>query len=183
MSLPHCDTSISGPRFHMFQSGFCAISDSFSLRNSNIWVTVLPLSYHLFRAWWFSSFQVFDQEETAPLESPTESHTHPAPVPSHPQPRYKDYPHSMPCLPPHPVNQYSIVLNDDLNPHDPRALTKCCETLAFVVRDVAHVTPHNFESCVHAIRVFVEASLNGGKENFCLSSSRLLCFHTFTTTW
>ncbi|XP_071799476.1 SET domain-containing protein 9-like isoform X4 [Asterias amurensis] len=40
---------------------------------------------------------------------------------------------------------------------------KCCESLAFLVRDAAHVTPSNFESCVHAIRSFVEATVNGGK--------------------
>jgi hypothetical protein len=66
-----------------------------------------------------------------------------------------------------PFNQYSLVLcsNDDcramLN-HDTRSLMKCCETLAFLVRDAAHITPHNFTSCVHAIRTFVEASVDGG---------------------
>jgi brefeldin A-resistance guanine nucleotide exchange factor 1 len=59
-------------------------------------------------------------------------------------------------------NQFSIVLNEELKYHDSKSLVKCCETLAFLVRDAAHVTPHNFESCVHAIRVFVEASINGG---------------------
>jgi len=59
-------------------------------------------------------------------------------------------------------NQYSIDLNESLTSHDPKSLTKCCETLAFLVRDAAHITPHNFESCVHTIRTFVEASLNGG---------------------
>ncbi|ELU03437.1 hypothetical protein CAPTEDRAFT_227129 [Capitella teleta] len=58
-------------------------------------------------------------------------------------------------------NQFSIVLNEELKHHDSKSLIKCCETLAFLVRDAAHVTPHNFESCVHAIRVFVEASING----------------------
>ena len=35
---------------------------------------------------------------------------------------------------------------------------KCCETLSFIVRDVVHITPENFSSCVGAIRTFVEAS-------------------------
>ena len=35
---------------------------------------------------------------------------------------------------------------------------KCCETLSFLVRDVVHITPENFSSCVAAIRTFVEAS-------------------------
>lgn len=61
------------------------------------------------------------------------------------------------------VNQYSIALNEELQTTDSKSLLKSCETLAFLVRDAAHVTPHNFESCVHTIRTFVEASLNGGK--------------------
>lgn len=62
-----------------------------------------------------------------------------------------------------PANQFSIVLHEELRHHDSRSLVKCCETLAFLVRDAAHVTPYNFESCVHAIRVFVEASIHGGE--------------------
>jgi brefeldin A-resistance guanine nucleotide exchange factor 1 len=60
------------------------------------------------------------------------------------------------------VNQYSIELREELVRVDRRALLKAAETLAFLVRDAAHVTPHNFQSCVHAIRIFVEASVNGG---------------------
>jgi len=41
---------------------------------------------------------------------------------------------------------------------------KSSETLSFLVRDAAHVTPLNFESCVHAIRAFSESSLNGGMD-------------------
>lgn len=69
-------------------------------------------------------------------------------------------------------NQYSIELSDECNggsaisrmvaTHDMRSLIKCCETLAFLVRDAAHITPHNFTSCVHTIRTFVEASVDGG---------------------
>jgi hypothetical protein len=64
---------------------------------------------------------------------------------------------------PLPVNQFSIVHERELLPHDPYAFMKCCESLAFLVRDVAHITPYNFENCVHCIRMFVEASLNGSK--------------------
>ena len=46
--------------------------------------------------------------------------------------------------------------------HDPMAFVKSCESLAFLVRDVAHITPENFECAVQCIRTFVEASLNGG---------------------
>lgn len=63
---------------------------------------------------------------------------------------------------PMPVNQYSIELREELVRVDRRALMKAAETLAFLVRDAAHVTPANFTSCVHAIRIFVEASVNGG---------------------
>lgn len=64
----------------------------------------------------------------------------------------------------HPlVNQYILTLGQDLGQHDTKSLIKCVETLSFIVRDAAHVTPDNFELCVRAIRVFVEASLNGGE--------------------
>ncbi|GAB1600980.1 Golgi-specific brefeldin A-resistance guanine nucleotide exchange factor 1-like [Argonauta hians] len=64
--------------------------------------------------------------------------------------------------PPH--NQYSIDLNEDIFYCDSKALLRSSETLAFLVRDAVHVTPHNFESCIHAIRAFVEASINGGQQ-------------------
>ena len=59
-------------------------------------------------------------------------------------------------------NQFDIALQERLVHYDERALIRSCETLAFLVRDAAHVTPHNFDSCVHCLRVFVEASINGG---------------------
>ncbi|XP_012936931.1 Golgi-specific brefeldin A-resistance guanine nucleotide exchange factor 1 [Aplysia californica] len=62
-----------------------------------------------------------------------------------------------------PINQYSIDLNENTLFPDSRALLKSSETLTFLVRDAAHVTPHNFESCVHCIRTFVEAGVNGGR--------------------
>ena len=62
-----------------------------------------------------------------------------------------------------PVNQFSIELSENVQLCDSKALLKSSETLSFLVRDAAHVTPLNFESCVHAIRAFAEASLNGGK--------------------
>lgn len=61
------------------------------------------------------------------------------------------------------VNQYSLTVGLDLGPHDTKSLMKCVESLSFIVRDAAHVTPENFELCVKTIRIFVEASLNGGK--------------------
>ncbi|XP_061857825.1 Golgi-specific brefeldin A-resistance guanine nucleotide exchange factor 1 isoform X2 [Colius striatus] len=60
------------------------------------------------------------------------------------------------------VNQYSLTVGLDLGPHDTKSLMKCIESLSFIVRDAAHVTPENFELCVKTIRIFVEASLNGG---------------------
>ncbi|KAI2657621.1 Golgi-specific brefeldin A-resistance guanine nucleotide exchange factor 1 [Labeo rohita] len=63
----------------------------------------------------------------------------------------------------HPlINQYSLTLGQDMGLHDTKSLIKCVDSLSFIVRDAAHVTPENFELCVKAIRVFVEASLNGG---------------------
>ena len=38
---------------------------------------------------------------------------------------------------------------------------KSCESLSFLVRDVVHITPENFHTCVAAIRTFVEASYKG----------------------
>lgn len=61
------------------------------------------------------------------------------------------------------VNQYSLTLGQDLGSHDTKSLIKCVESLSFIVRDAAHVTPENFELCVKSIRIFVEANLNGGK--------------------
>ena len=67
-------------------------------------------------------------------------------------------------------NQYSIELHEQLVRVDKHSLSKAAETLAFLVRDAAHITPHNFHTCVHAIRVFVEASVNGGEwPCYCIS--------------
>ncbi|XP_026080198.1 Golgi-specific brefeldin A-resistance guanine nucleotide exchange factor 1 isoform X5 [Carassius auratus] len=60
------------------------------------------------------------------------------------------------------INQYSLTLGQDTGLHDTKSLIKCVDSLSFIVRDAAHVTPENFELCVKAMRVFVEASLNGG---------------------
>ena len=65
-----------------------------------------------------------------------------------------------------PHSKLTLVLfrwQEELKHYDNKSLLKSCETLAFLVRDTAHVTPHNFESCVHTIRTFVEASINGGE--------------------
>ncbi|XP_075466806.1 Golgi-specific brefeldin A-resistance guanine nucleotide exchange factor 1 isoform X11 [Ascaphus truei] len=60
------------------------------------------------------------------------------------------------------VNQFSLTVGLDFGPHDTKSLMKSVESLSFIVRDAAHVTPENFELCVKTIRIFVEASLNGG---------------------
>ncbi|KAK9718628.1 Guanine nucleotide exchange factor in Golgi transport N-terminal [Popillia japonica] len=62
-----------------------------------------------------------------------------------------------------PATSYSLALERNLGPHDKSGLVKCCESLAFLVRDVAHITPYNFDDCVHCIRTFVEASLHESK--------------------
>ena len=71
-------------------------------------------------------------------------------------------------------SQSNVDFDQELLFHDPFALVKCCESLAFLVRDVAHITPFNFEYCVHCIRTFVEASLNGRK--YFLKKSRFASF-------
>ncbi|KAL5106913.1 hypothetical protein TcWFU_006121 [Taenia crassiceps] len=43
------------------------------------------------------------------------------------------------------------------------ALEKACDSIAFVVRDPAHITPSNIEYCVHTLRVFIEAVLTPPK--------------------
>lgn len=65
--------------------------------------------------------------------------------------------------PPSRMMEDPLIHPCSLRPHDARALLKCWECLAFIVRDVAHITPYNFEACVNCIRTFVEASLNGSK--------------------
>ncbi|CAG9864708.1 unnamed protein product [Phyllotreta striolata] len=54
---------------------------------------------------------------------------------------------------------YHLRLDADLSAHDPLSMLKCCESLAFLVRDVAHITPYNFDVCVRCVRTFVEAAL------------------------
>lgn len=60
---------------------------------------------------------------------------------------------------------HSLVYPCKLMRHSTFALVKCWDSLAFIVRNVAHITPYNFESCVKCIRTFVEASINGGNLN------------------
>lgn len=60
---------------------------------------------------------------------------------------------------------HSLVHPCKLMRHSTFALVKCWDSLAFIVRNVAHITPYNFESCVKCIRTFVEASMNGGNLN------------------
>lgn len=57
----------------------------------------------------------------------------------------------------------SVVYPCKLMQHSPIALVKCWDSLAFVVRNVAHITPYNFEICVRCIRTFVEASMTYGR--------------------
>lgn len=68
-----------------------------------------------------------------------------------------------------PVRQPLPVLNSlafpcKLTEHSPFALVKCWDSVAFIVRNVAHITPYNFEGCVRCIRTFVEASLSGPRQ-------------------
>ncbi|KAI5753663.1 hypothetical protein M8J77_002244 [Diaphorina citri] len=62
------------------------------------------------------------------------------------------------------TNEFFLTVEKELYAHDPFALVKCCESLAFLVRDAAHITPYNFENCVRCIRTFVEAILETGEK-------------------
>jgi brefeldin A-resistance guanine nucleotide exchange factor 1 len=64
------------------------------------------------------------------------------------------------------ANQYKIDLDDEgLGLHDKKAFAKCCETLTFLIRDMAHVTLQNYESCIHCLRTFVEACVLGDRSS------------------
>ncbi len=60
------------------------------------------------------------------------------------------------------ANQYKIDLDDvGLGQHGKKAFVKSCETLNFLIRDMAHINIQNFESCIHCLRTFVEACVVG----------------------
>lgn len=64
------------------------------------------------------------------------------------------------------TNQYKIDLDDEgLGQHDKKAFAKCCETLTFLIRDMAHIYEQNYESCIHCLRTFVEACVLGDRGN------------------
>lgn len=73
---------------------------------------------------------------------------------------------------PLPVAADTIIFARDLQSHDSAAFVKCCESLNFLVRDMAHVTPFNFDLCVNCVRTFAEAVLQcmGKKNKVCISS-------------
>lgn len=47
---------------------------------------------------------------------------------------------------------------------DPAVLQRCVETLALVVRDLAHVTPYNCRATVAALRIVARAAMRHGQE-------------------
>ncbi|KAL7079461.1 hypothetical protein ACQ4LE_001628 [Meloidogyne hapla] len=57
----------------------------------------------------------------------------------------------------------TIVLAPNLSRHDSAAFLKVVETLGFLGRDAAHITPENFGLFIHCLRMMVEASMDGGK--------------------
>lgn len=59
-------------------------------------------------------------------------------------------------------NQYNLTINETLGKHDSRSFVKSCQSLAFILRDAKHVSAENFLRCVHAVRVFGEALVDGG---------------------
>lgn len=59
-----------------------------------------------------------------------------------------------------PANQYDLTVSVQLNKHDSKCFIKSCQSLTFLIRDRAHVRKENFLHCIHAVRVYAEASLN-----------------------
>ncbi|CAL8090226.1 unnamed protein product [Calicophoron daubneyi] len=57
------------------------------------------------------------------------------------------------------VPSSALGLRITIGSRDPVTLEQAADCLAFLVRDPAHITPENFECCVQALRVFVEACL------------------------
>ncbi|KAF7635614.1 hypothetical protein Mgra_00005003 [Meloidogyne graminicola] len=57
----------------------------------------------------------------------------------------------------------TIILAPNLSRHDSSAFLKVVETLGFLGRDAAHITPENFELFIHCLRIMVEASMDGGR--------------------
>ncbi|XP_055856170.1 Golgi-specific brefeldin A-resistance guanine nucleotide exchange factor 1 [Episyrphus balteatus] len=74
----------------------------------------------------------------------------------------KDTDLTMNSRPQSPPQPNCLLFPCKLVEHSPFALFKCWDSLAFIVRNVAHITPYNFESCVRCIRTFVEACRDGG---------------------
>lgn len=59
-----------------------------------------------------------------------------------------------------PANQYDLTVSVQLNKHDSKCFIKSCQSLTFLIRDCNHVRKENFLHCIHAVRVYAEASLN-----------------------
>ena len=59
-------------------------------------------------------------------------------------------------------NQYNLTIIETLGKHDSKSFVKSCQSLAFILRDAKHVSSDNFLRCVHAVRVFGEALVDGG---------------------
>ncbi|XP_052743243.1 Golgi-specific brefeldin A-resistance guanine nucleotide exchange factor 1 isoform X2 [Bicyclus anynana] len=52
-----------------------------------------------------------------------------------------------------------------LRPHRSSALARCVDALALVIRDVAHVTPHNCRAAVRCVRLLAKATLQSGRSS------------------
>lgn len=59
-------------------------------------------------------------------------------------------------------NQFNLTISEALGKHDSKSFVKSCQSLAFILRDAKHVSCENFVRCVHAVRVFGEALVDGG---------------------
>jgi len=61
-----------------------------------------------------------------------------------------------------PVNQYDLTFKERLNKHDSKVFRKASSSIAFIVRDMAHVKDFNIFQCIYATLLFGEAAANGG---------------------
>ncbi|CAH2983926.1 unnamed protein product [Chilo suppressalis] len=75
----------------------------------------------------------------------------------------KNEPASSP--PPDSESSWWESMDVTLRRHRADALSRCCEALALVVRDVAHVTPYNCRAAVRCVRLFARAAALQAKKS------------------
>lgn len=72
---------------------------------------------------------------------------------------------AQPQFAPNPMEFFDVEtlsLAPFISKHDSDAFFRVFKTLVFLVQDLVHVTPFNFDSCAECLRSMVEASMDGG---------------------